>query len=151
MAEQQVRRRVATSSDRKFISDLIAEGIGLYEDRLLPQLAQLEAVDHLIETTDTSIITVENHDAGYLAVRRTSNEIYVASLALLPRWRRRGIGTAPLEELAAEAAGTGTALRLAVRESNPARRLYERLGFKVVSSEGRSFEWNALRHRSDLS
>jgi ribosomal protein S18 acetylase RimI-like enzyme len=136
MGREPVDRRPATRADRKFISDLIYDGIAPYEDRRLDESAQLDAVDRLIATVDTSIITVDGIDAGYVAVRRTRDEIYLSSIALLPACRRRGLGKRLLEELIAEAAAAGVPLRLAVREQNPAHRLYERLGFVLIRSEG---------------
>ena len=56
------------------------------------------------------------------------------SMALLPGHRGRGIGTALLRRLLAEAARGSEAVSLSVSESNAARRLYERHGFAVVGS-----------------
>ncbi len=68
-------------------------------------------------------------DRGYGFVDQATPEL---SMALLPGHRGRGIGTALLRRLLAEAARDSEAVSLSVSESNAALRLYERFGFAVV-------------------
>jgi ribosomal protein S18 acetylase RimI-like enzyme len=60
--------------------------------------------------------------------------LYISLLAVAPEHRKQGIGSVLLERLiaAAEWMGRGVALDVGV-ENDPARRLYERLGFRVTS------------------
>lgn len=60
--------------------------------------------------------------------------LYVSVLAVAPQHRKQGIGSVLLERLiaAAEWMGRGVALDVGL-ENDPARRLYERLGFRVTS------------------
>ena len=54
-------------------------------------------------------------------------------IQLLPEVQGRGIGTAIIEALKAEAAETGATVELGVEKDNPnARRLYHRLGFVEI-------------------
>jgi ribosomal protein S18 acetylase RimI-like enzyme len=46
--------------------------------------------------------------------------------------RGQGVGELLIRALIAEATGRGLRLSLNVRDTNPARRLYERMGFRVV-------------------
>lgn len=57
-------------------------------------------------------------------------------ISLLPSERGRGIGTALLEGLTAQADRMGQDIRLHVEPFNPARRLYGRFGFKFVADHG---------------
>ncbi|MCP2292579.1 GNAT family N-acetyltransferase [Nocardia amikacinitolerans] len=68
-------------------------------------------------------------DAGYGYVDDTTPEL---AIAVAPRARGTGLGTAMLERLVADAAGRYPAVSLSVREENPARRLYQRMGFADV-------------------
>jgi ribosomal protein S18 acetylase RimI-like enzyme len=54
------------------------------------------------------------------------------AIAVLPGHRGRGLGGRMLGELLDAAAGSFAAVSLSVRADNPARRLYERTGFRVV-------------------
>jgi ribosomal protein S18 acetylase RimI-like enzyme len=54
------------------------------------------------------------------------------AIAVLPAYRGRGIGTRLLSALIAAARRSYPALSLSVRATNPAARLYRRLGFEPV-------------------
>ena len=82
------------------------------------------------------IIERDGAAAGRLLVLRTDEKIHVIDIALLPEHRGAGIGTRLLKELQAEARAAGTKLTIHVEQFNPARRLYERLGFQQVEEKG---------------
>ncbi len=69
--------------------------------------------------------------AGYIGVQEICGEGYVTNVAVLPQFRRRGIGERLVREAVDGAHGRGCDfLSLEVRVSNEAAiRLYERLGF----------------------
>jgi ribosomal protein S18 acetylase RimI-like enzyme len=67
---------------------------------------------------------------GWLVVHKTAAEIHVVDIAVMPERRGSGIGTIVLEELLAESDRNGIPVRLSVNVTNPAARLYERLGFR---------------------
>jgi len=82
------------------------------------------------------VIVVDNVAAGRLYVHRRAAEIRVMEIALLPEFRGRGIGSRLLQELLEEGARTGRVVSIHVETFNPARRLYERLGFREVATHG---------------
>jgi predicted GNAT family acetyltransferase len=57
-------------------------------------------------------------------------------IALLPDFRGAGLGTALLAGLFAEATAAGKTVTIHVEGFNPARRLYERLGFRQIGEHG---------------
>lgn len=71
-----------------------------------------------------------NHGYGWVAP-----EIPELSVAVRPEFRGRGLGTALLESLIQLAQNKAPGLSLSVSRDNPARRLYQRLGFQVVRVE----------------
>jgi len=79
---------------------------------------------------------VDGAPAGRMLVAGGPEEIRLVDLALLPEHRNGGIGTALLRRLLAEGAARTVPVRLHVERSNPARRLYERLGFVPVADDG---------------
>lgn len=74
--------------------------------------------------------------AGFCAFWLVFDEIHINNLAMRPRFRGQGIGTALLHHVLAEAKDLGARrATLEVRASNEgARRLYERLGFYVAAT-----------------
>jgi ribosomal protein S18 acetylase RimI-like enzyme len=60
--------------------------------------------------------------------------LYVSTLAVGSEHRRKGIGTALMERVLAGAENLGMDLALDTAMDEPPQRLYERLGFRVVSS-----------------
>ena len=73
---------------------------------------------------------------GRVCAHRGGAEIRLMDIALLPSHRGRGIGGQCLRDLLAEAAAAGQAVTAHVARDNPARRLYERLGFRVAEESG---------------
>ncbi len=82
------------------------------------------------------VIEHENTPAGRIYVEQTSREIRLMDLALLPTIRGRGVGTSLMHALLAAADRDGMPVSLHVEPSNPAMRLYRRLGFIEVETRG---------------
>jgi len=72
--------------------------------------------------------------AAFCAFWLVVDEIHINNVAVLPQYRGRGMGSAVLRHVLDEARRLGaTRATLEVRASNEgARRLYERLGFRVA-------------------
>jgi ribosomal protein S18 acetylase RimI-like enzyme len=83
-----------------------------------------------------AVVTVDGMPAGRLSVDRGDTEIRIIDIALLPEHRGRGIGTALLLPILDEAERTEKTVSIHVERENPARRLYERLGFVQVADQG---------------
>ena len=69
--------------------------------------------------------------AGLLKLARDPEEWEVIQIQLAPRLQGRGLGRQLLEEFLAEAKAAGKDVVLNVLKANPAKKLYERLGFRV--------------------
>lgn len=82
------------------------------------------------------VIELRGEPAGRLYVDRREDEIRLVDIALLPEHRGRGIGTALLRSLLDEGAASGRRVSIHVEHTNPALRLYERLGFERVRDDG---------------
>lgn len=94
---------------------------------------------------DWQVIVAKGADAGLLSVQRRADEIFLGLIEIHPRHQRQGLGTRILRQLQSEAAASARPLRLRVLRVNPARRLYERLGFTVTgeSATHTMMEWRA--------
>ncbi len=81
-----------------------------------------------------SLVEVDN-GGGWQAAGRVwrdnrPHSIHLLDIALLGLWRGRGIGGNLLRQMMAEARDSGRSVTIYVEQGNPARRLYERLGFR---------------------
>jgi ribosomal protein S18 acetylase RimI-like enzyme len=63
-------------------------------------------------------------------------EIRVVDIAISPRFRGRGLGTLLLRRVFREGDGAGKPVSIHVEVFNPARRLYDRLGFVQKGTHG---------------
>ncbi|SRR6266540_1967888 len=100
----------------------------------MERIAQRRVVEQSVIDRGTSIIVVSGSDIGWLQVGETRDEIYLGQLYVMPSMQNRGIGTAVARQLCDRACKEGKPLTLEVMKNNRARRLYARLGFRVVGS-----------------
>lgn len=82
-------------------------------------------------TENGKIIVFENQDAGFLWYSVKPMENTLVSIKLLPEFQNKGIGTKIIKKLIEN---SDKSITLQVLKINPARCLYERLGF-ILSSE----------------
>lgn len=78
----------------------------------------------------------ERERIGRLYVDRWEDEIRLVDIALLPEHRGAGLGTALLQGLLAEGRERNLPVSIHVEYNNPALKLYRRLGFRHVDSNG---------------
>ena len=93
---------------------------------------------------DCAILLVGGRAAGRLYLHETAEACRVVDISLLPECRGRGIGAAILREVQRQAAAAGRGVTLHVEASNRARRLYERLGFRLTGAVNGTYlgmEW----------
>jgi ribosomal protein S18 acetylase RimI-like enzyme len=92
---------------------------------------------------EVRIISVDGNDAGWLQAAELPAEIRLQKFFILPEYQRSGIGSEVLSQLLAAWRPTGKKIVLRVLKNNPARRLYERLGFSVIAEAGVVFRMRA--------
>ena len=91
------------------------------------------------DVTQVQIITLDGTDIGWLQSFVKDDALFVAQLFVDGALRRQGIGTEVVKGLIEEAARAGRAVTLGVVKTNPALRLYERLGFCTTDEDERKF------------
>lgn len=89
---------------------------------------------------DAKVIRAGEDDVGLLKLSRADAEWHVHQLQITPDFQGRGIGNAVLRRVLAEAEHANVAVSLSVMHDNPARRLYERLGFEYVGETPRDLK-----------
>lgn len=90
---------------------------------------QKDHFDQTFSTEHLRILTCGNHDIGVLETRLHPDHLFLGRISILPSHQGRGIGTGILHGIMREATERCLHIRLQVLKVNPARRLYERMGF----------------------
>jgi GNAT superfamily N-acetyltransferase len=127
--------RPAEDADVEPIAELRAvtmradlERIGRFDpDRVRQRLRNGFAAEH------TWVIEVEGEFAGCIALRPDIDAHWLEHFYLDPRLQGKGIGSAVLSKLLERCDREHLVVRVNVLHGSPARRLYERHGFTVVT------------------
>ncbi|MDD6727790.1 MAG: ribosomal protein S18-alanine N-acetyltransferase [Eubacteriales bacterium] len=91
-----------------------------------------------IETSHFYVAVEDGKAVGYMGLQIFSGEGYVTNVAVLPKYRKRGIALALLEKAMENEMDFIT---LEVRESNlPAIKLYEKVGFENMGIRPNFYE-----------
>lgn len=94
---------------------------------------------HYRDTIDGCAFDVIEHDGepvGRLYLETRLSRLNLVDIAFLPAWRGQGVGAAILEALQAAARAGGRGVIAFVEKTNPALRLYRRLGFAEIADHG---------------
>ncbi len=133
-----VTRRAATDDDFEFCFRALKEGMrkyvvasfGAWDD-----IQQIRFFRHKLETHTHEVIEVDGIDAGVLCVLHHPNYVHLELISLLEEFQGRGVGGEVILYLMKTARIRGVPLYLRCLKSNPAKRLYDRLGFDVVEEQ----------------
>jgi GNAT superfamily N-acetyltransferase len=135
-----VRLVPADSIELDALTDLFNEA---YSDYVVPLRLDRAGLEFTVEVCDidlrASCVALEGGEpAAFAFLARRGDEGWIGGMGTVPTHRRRGLGEAALRAVLAEARSSGAAsVRLEVIEQNePARRLYEKLGFERVRDLG---------------
>ena len=91
--------------------------------------AQQQWYSATYSTAESRIIEQDHQPIGRMIVQREPNTWRLLDISLLPERRGRGIGGELIRALIKECGLSGAVLQLQVLNTNPAQRLYTRLGF----------------------
>lgn len=94
--------------------------------------AQRHHYRNVIPNVAFDVITRDGEPIGRLYTREGETMLHIVDILIDPALRGAGIGTALLQSLADETRAAGKVLSIFVETYNPAKRLYERLGFVPV-------------------
>lgn len=148
--------RPETADDIQFLFRLYASmrwdelaGITDWTDEqklaFLAQQFQAQRTHYQTHYYDADFLVVERHGVavGRLYLFRNRVDIRVVDIGMLPEARNLGLGTALLNALFTEARATGRSVSVHVEGFNPAKALYERLGFREIGEAGpyKLMEW----------
>jgi ribosomal protein S18 acetylase RimI-like enzyme len=153
-SDANVRLRPAATADAAFIVEM-ARHASVIEDWPLPAADSDDTQSLLPGAGDTVIVAAEATGVrvGAVWTFRHNPPLLVGvdglslpkiTIAVPPAIRGKGVGGSLLDELVARCAGKYEALTLNVHQRNPATRLYQRKGFRVIG-QGRGALGIAMR------
>lgn len=129
--------RPAVEDDFDFLWQLHRNSLGPSITRIWgwDETWQLDYFQERFDPSTRQIILYEGEKAGSLGVEWQERALYIYYIAIVVEYQGRGIGTAIIEELIHQAGDRGLPVTLSVLKGNPAKVLYERLGFVVTKEE----------------
>jgi GNAT superfamily N-acetyltransferase len=126
--------RAATDADFIFMRDTKLDGLEPYVRAIWGwdrEQQERKARDEF-DPRGGWIVVCGGVDAGYIHLEHGTDVVTLAGIYLVPSTRGRDLGTAVIQRVIAEARDERKSVALRVLKPNPARRLYERLGFTIV-------------------
>jgi len=132
--------RPASASDFDYCRDLYLAGMeAVIRQMNRDRSAEIANLRGRWQPTEVRIITVGGADVGWLQIRTECDAVFLAQLFVDGSWQRQGIGTQVMHRLIEEAGTAARAVTLGVVKTNPALRLYQRLGFRITHQDDRKF------------
>jgi len=78
------------------------------------------------------VLTFDGVDMGMLIIEERPDDIFLRAIEVHPAYQGKGIATQIINQIIADGIQKRKPVRLQVLKVNPAKRLYERLGFSVA-------------------
>lgn len=126
--------RPARPSDLEFVVSLHHETLREYIEPIWgwDQKTWDGFVKDWFKPEKVKIVQINSKDVGLLVVEERESEIYFESVSLTPSLQGQGIGSKIVSDVVKQAAAKNLPINLDVLKTNDgARRLYERVGFRV--------------------
>ena len=138
----EIKLRRATVTDTKFLwevfrvsmKDYITQTRGEWKEQ-----REESQFRHQLDLSAAQVIESENLEVGFIMAPTKDNARWIHTICIVLEHQNRGIGTEVIRSVIAEAERQNMPLYLSVLKVNPARRLYERLGFVVIEDTEHHF------------
>ena len=132
--------RAATEQDIGFLLSLRQVTMGPHFEASGIVQDEQSTLDRVLdEFGSATIIENEGSPIGLFKAVRRGQPWKLLQVQLLPEWQGQGVGTGLIKDLLSQAAHARAQVELHVLKVNVARRLYKRLGFKVIGEGPSAF------------
>ena len=132
--------RAATSQDLDFLLSLRSQTMRAHFLASGIELTDADEYSRVLDNFDSAeIVLLSGKPIGLVKLVHKNRPWLLQQVQLLPEYQNQGLGTKIISALLAQASEVGEAIELHVLKVNPAKRLYERLGFSVVGESQNSF------------
>lgn len=132
--------RDVAESDFEWLYDLRKKTMSQYINESGSEFVRESQIDRIRKEYDSiKIVRFENQDVGMLKVVRHADRWEIIQIQLLPNYQCLGIGTQLIQTVLQEASIKKIPVYLSVLKVNPAKCLYEKLGFEIVEEKEISY------------
>jgi len=128
-----VSLRQSTEADRDFVWHLRATAMRPYVEQTWgwdPEWQEQE-FNRNFDPLPNHVIELGGEPVGYLSVQHHQDHVFIELIEIAPEYQRQGIATSLIKQIIRDAEVERLPVRLQVLKVNPARLLYERLGFRL--------------------
>ena len=133
--------RPAVESDIPFLLELRRQTMSEHLTASGVIQSKEEHMGRVLAAFECALVVMQKSEPiGLLKVDCKKKEWELVQIQLLPSVQGQGIGDYLLRSLVQQARAANVSLRLRVLKANPARRLYERVGFVVVAEKANACE-----------
>jgi GNAT superfamily N-acetyltransferase len=132
--------RPARSDDFDFCARLYFSGMDeIIRELKLDMARQTADLRERWDVAEVEIITSSGADVGWMQSSIQDGARFIEQIFIGAPFQRRGIGAEVIYRLIDRANRAGQPVTLGVVKTNPARHLYERLGFRTTHEDDRKF------------
>lgn len=133
--------RPATEADVPFLLELRRQTMSVHLRASGIEPSESERRARVLASFDCAeIILLAGTSVGLLKVVRNPDNWDLVQIQILPEKQGRGFGSTILQKLLDDAVAAHVCVGLSVLKANPARQLYERLGFRIVGENDHAYE-----------
>ena len=126
--------RAAARSDRQFVESVYFQTQRWIIEHLFgwrgDEIERAKFHEFYVES-EAQLVNFDGNDVGWISVRKGASSMEIQSIYILPQAQNMGIGTMLIGRIIDDARAVGLPVTLSTAKINPARALYERLGFEV--------------------
>ena len=133
--------RPATPDDEAFLLTLRKQTMTEHLSRVGLALDDKHHQQRLLANyADACVICVDDEAIGLCKAYRGETAWVLMQIQVAPAWQGRGVGADIITALIAQARQEGLSVTLSVLKGNPAKHLYERLGFREFAQSEHEYE-----------
>ena len=129
--------KIASDDHYQFCEDLHHESMRIYVGPIWgwDEEFQHQRYKKLWKPENIKIINFEKTNIGYIETEDHGDYIKIVNFFISKVFRNKGIGTRVLGDLIEHKKNTVKKIKLNVLNNNPAKKLYEKIGFKFISED----------------
>jgi len=133
--------RRATDADIPFLLELRRRTMSEHLRSSGIEPSESERRERVLVSFDSAeVILLAGVPVGLLKVVRNPGDWALVQIQIVPEKQGRGFGSTIIGKLLADAVQARVPVKLSVLRTNPARKLYQRLGFRIVAQNDHAYD-----------